>query len=311
MNRKIFLITGTGLAVAIIGLTVILQRSDFNAKAAWGSFLAGPRAERLMLKDNVEQQADQVQASQAAQTAKSPIEYTGSQIIPERTMNANDFKDSADRINSGKKSNVELYTASSGERFILQTAEGQESKLAELKDIAEKRAAMQQNREKEFGRSETEKAKAMDNIKTAFGAKNLKYVEIAPVESKEWYADDEGFDYFVSTKTNKVIERRTGKDFEALNSDIINGNGWKAVNITKDQARSIVEDFIRNKSSLSESKAEEVIASMQSDIAKYNSYGFLYGDDGSGLYGNKSWALEIVIEPVTGKIIHYANALVK
>jgi hypothetical protein len=56
---------------------------------------------------------------------------------------------------------------------------------------------------------------------------------------------------------------------------------------------------------------DEVLAGLKTSDGKHGAFRFSYGEDGSGIYGKGSWAIEIIVEPASGKVINYMNALVK
>jgi len=234
-------------------------------------------------------------------------------LVPESAIPSSDFEASVAKIQSGENKNARLYVASNGMRFIFDLEPGadHDEQATKLKERADEIAKGQDDLEAKNGRSVTEKSAAIQNIKGLRGVADVKFLETIPSLNLERYADSKGFDYFVSKASNKVVAMAANKDFQSLNSDILDDNGWKANAITKDQANEIARNFIKQKGGLDQVKMDEVLAGLKVEDGKHGAFRFYFGDDGSGIYGKGSWALEIIVEPASGKVINYTNAFVK
>jgi len=235
-------------------------------------------------------------------------------LVPESAIPSSDFEASVAKIKSGEDKNARLYVTSNGERFILNLEPGaadQDDQAKKLQEKADQIAKAHDDLEAQNGRSATAKGIAIQNINDFAGTADVKFLETIPSLNMERYADNKGFDYFVSKASNRIVAMSANKDFQSLNSSILDNNGWKASIITKEKAEEIARNFIREKSGLDQKAMDEVLSGLKASDGKHGAFRFSYGEDGSGVYGKGSWAVEIIIEPASGMVINYMNALVK
>ncbi len=291
MNKKLLI----AVAVLAIGIGVI------GGKAILGTTLAAK---------------DTCQVAQTPSDSSSKnIKYTKYFFVPETAIPSNDFADSVAKIQKGENKDARLYVASNGMRFIFNLEPGatnQDEQISKLQTRVEQIVKSQVEKEAKYGRSESERAEAVKNIKQIAGAdRTVKFLETLPPMNFERYSDSKGFEYFVSKATNKVVVMSAGKDFAFLNSDILDENGWKGNNITKEQANEIARKFIQEKSGLDQKTLGEVLAGLKAEDGKHGAFRFYYGENGSGVYGEGSWAFEVIVEPASGQIISYSNAFAK
>ena len=200
----------------------------------------------------------------------------------------------------GADPNKKLFVASNGREYILTIPAGLESSVKAVEIQLEQFAIKAGEVEK--ARTSEQRNEVIKNIKSMFGVSEVEFLK--GTSNQEYYRDNAGFGYFVNIPQNKVVMRQIAGDFVQKNADILAENGaWKAINITKERAREIANDFVRNKTGLGQTTAESVIAGMTSEIIKGN-YAFFFGDQ-----GDKKFQFEIGIEPVSGRIIRYINYL--
>jgi hypothetical protein len=192
------------------------------------------------------------------------------------------------------------------------------SLVAEMNKNITDGEAIRQSRETQYGRSESEKQDAINSIKEIFNIDQVSYKSVLPPSAQksnivtEVYVDNYGYQYLVDARNNNLLKRelQPNGSFRAAHASIFNEKReYKEVSITKEQARSIAESFIA-KAGIPADKVGEVVSNLQEQEGKGGAYVFLYGNDGEGIEGLKgSHPLELVIEPVTGEVIHYSSAL--
>lgn len=192
------------------------------------------------------------------------------------------------------------------------------SLVAEMNKNITDGEAIRQAREAQYGRSESERQNAINSIKELFGINQVSYKSVLPPSAQksnivtEVYVDDYGYQYLVDARNNSLLKRelQSNGSFRATHASIFNEKGeYKEVKISKEQARSIAESFIA-KAGIPADKVSEVISNLQEQEGKGGAYVFLFGNDGEGIEELKgSYPLELVIEPVTGEVIHYSSVL--
>ncbi len=193
-----------------------------------------------------------------------------------------------------------------------------ETILQEMNKNITEGVAKLQEREARYGRTESAKQMTINKIEGIFGVKEVGYKLVLPPSAQktniitEVYTDNYGYQYLIDAGTSSLLKRETQPNgsFRTTHVHLFNEKGeYKEVKITKEQARTIADSFIKNVG-IPESKINEVISNLKEEDGKGGAYVFLYGNDGEGLEElSGSYPLELVIEPVTGEIIHYSSLL--